>query len=167
MFASEVSRVSTTLTGRKEQGRSLTEVKDREMGWIFRSWGIKLFIEKRERMYSKVSIKSHETLNRAINRKGRGLGSLAGLGNGEKTGRSCSEEGQKLARRDRERIWGGDARQRQPTSPVPSPGKAGSGQEGARGGASLPGDPGGGSGQVQPRGGRRSPPPYLRASPGR
>lgn len=86
MFASEVSRVSTTLTGRKEQGRSLTEVKDREMGWIFRSWGIKLFIEKRERMYPKVSIKSHETLNRAINRKGRGLGSLAGLGNGKKLG---------------------------------------------------------------------------------
>lgn len=37
-------------------------------------------------MYPKVCIKSHEMLNRAINRKGRGLGSLAELGNGKKLG---------------------------------------------------------------------------------
>lgn len=56
------------------------------MGWILRSWGIKVSIEKRERMYPKVCIKSHKTLNRAINRKGRGLGSLAGLGNEKNLG---------------------------------------------------------------------------------
>lgn len=62
-------------------------------------------------------------------------------------GRSGREEGERLAGRDGERIRGGDARQGQPPSPVPSPVRANSRQEGALGGGSLPGDLGVGGGQ--------------------
>lgn len=95
---------------------------------------------------------------------------------GERTGLSGRLEEKRLAGRDGKRIRGGDAKQNQPSSPVPSPGKASSGQEGALGGGSLPGEPWGRRRpEVSPRtdaagparGEVRLPPPYLRASPGR
>lgn len=108
-------------------------------------------------------------LNRATNRKGRGLEGLRPgweMGMGERTGRLGREEGKRLAGRDGERIRGGDARQSQPSSPVPSPGKGSSGQEGALGGGSLPGNPGGDGGQRYARE-QTGPASYLRAFPGR
>lgn len=68
-------------------------------------------------------------------------------GNGEELGVRVEKREKRLAGRDGERITGGDARQGQPPSPVPSPERTNSRQEGALGGGSLPGDLGVGGGQ--------------------